>query len=335
MLIRKTSLIIIVFFLLLFLGCAPKRITGDLFVLSEIVEISDNFRMIGYNLSTNPPQTFLVTTDTESNIEEKRLIGNDLYLKGYANLEENLILLFSGNNNNSLLVLINAQGEIAKKLPLEFQAERLLLHPKGGYVIPGYSKDQKPAVITLDAFWNPSKIIPLKGKHLMDAVLIDSKLVYISMAEKGRVCHIYSGSKDELYEFKNPTGANCSLTTLRNMIQLHYLETPTQLKYISLNIVNRIDASESFKIKKADYFEVTLTDDDSFIYIVQAKGKKNGANQYSLLYKNRYGNFSQIKHPDIKKSVLSKPYEKNNILFFTAYSPVSEKANRNRIITIP
>ncbi|MBN2829531.1 MAG: hypothetical protein JXR56_04325, partial [Candidatus Cloacimonetes bacterium] len=321
---KKQIYFIILVLLIFTTGCKRNVITGDIFLLSEILSVKDNFRTIGYNLSTKPQKTYLVTTDANSMILEQRFIGDELFMKGYANLDPNLVILFKTGNKQSLLTLINEDGLVVKKQTLDFQAERLLLHPQGGYVIPGYDSADKPAVITLDAFWEPSKIIHLKGKYLFDAVLTEGRLTYVSMDDEGSKCHIYTGNMEPFYEFDNPNGSNCSLTTLRNMIQLHYQSSSKELVVVSFNILNRLETTERHKIEKADYFDVTLASDDSFYYITHTVGKRS----HSAVYRLKNRELNKITSPELKNSLLTKPYDFEDTLLSVAYNPANTIKNR-------
>jgi hypothetical protein len=137
---------------------------------------------------------------------------------------------------------------------------------------------------------------------------------------------------DSFYDFDNPTGSNCSLTTLRNMIQLHYLSSANKLELVNFNILNRIESTESYKISKSDYVEVKLAEDDSFYYIAQSAGK--GGNQYSRVYRLKNQTLTQIKTPELKKVLLSRPYETGGNLFSLAFDPKGTSAQKCRIVTL-
>ncbi len=318
---------------LLIIACAPKVVSGDLFLFSEIVNFVDSFKIVGYNLSENPPETYLIKTDNQGKVIDKRLIGKSLFLKDSHALELNTALLFNSSDGYSVVELVNSDGIKVQSKRLDFTAEKLLLHPNGGYVIPGHKNDGKPIVVTLDAFFYPSKIIDLNGDYLMDAVMVNNQLAYITMNKNTRKCSIYKGSSESIYEFTNNSGYNCALTTIGNLIQLHTQQSKKEINITKFNVLDRMINNQSYIIKKCDFFQVFVSSESKIYYLTQYSDKKgNSTTNFYTLYGD---DFSEVKFKQAKNDIYSYPFEVNGTVFSTGYHVDINGANHNEIVVLP
>ncbi len=319
--------------ILILLSCSPKVVSGELFLFSEIVNFSESFKIVGYNLSKNPPETFLLQSDDSGQITNKRLLGKSMYLKDSESKGDNTVLLLNTAENKSIIQLVDKEGITVQSNTFDFIAEKLLLHPKGGYVLPGHDKNSKPIVVTLDAFIKPSKFIPLKGDIFFDAILIDEQFIYVSMNKKTRKCNIYRGNSDSIYQFTNKNALNCALTKQRNMIQLHTQVNSEEIQLTKFNILNRVVSNQSFKIKRSDFFQVFSSTINKFYYLTQfsSTNGKTETNFYTL----KFDEFQKVKFRGTKNAIYSYPFEFEGTVFSTGYQVDINGANHNEIVVLP